>query len=88
MIQLDKFLAGHYEEGYGYKYFVPNLINDAWEWKDSLINHLLEKAALRLGELNSFSRLVPNIDLFIQLHVSLLYTTQSPRHCRKSSKPY
>lgn len=21
MIQLDKFLAGHYEEGYGYKYF-------------------------------------------------------------------
>lgn len=26
MIQLDKFLAGHYEEGYGYKYFVPNLI--------------------------------------------------------------
>ena len=54
MIQLDKFLAGHYEEGYGYKYFVPNLINDAWEWKDSLINHLLEKAALRLGELNSF----------------------------------
>ena len=70
MIQLDKFLAGHYEEGYGYKYFVPNLINDAWEWKDSLINHLLEKAALRLGELNSFSRLVPNIDLFIQLHVT------------------
>ena len=70
MIQLDKFLAGLYEEGYGYKYFVPNLINDAWEWKDSLINHLLEKAALRLGELNSFSRLVPNIDLFIQLHVT------------------
>ena len=72
MIQLDKFLAGHYEEGYGYKYFVPNLINDAWEWKDSLINHLLEKAALRLGELNSFSRLVPNIDLFIQLHVTVI----------------
>lgn len=31
---------------------------------------LLEKAAIRLGELNSFSKLVPNIDRFIQLHVA------------------
>jgi Fic family protein len=31
---------------------------------------LLEKAAIKLGELNSFARLVPNIDLFIQLHVT------------------
>lgn len=30
----------------------------------------MEKASLRLGELNSYSRLVPNIDLFIQLHVT------------------
>lgn len=70
MIQLEKFSAGHYEEGYGYKYFVPNPINDLWVWDDTTINHLLEKAALRLGELNSFSRLVPNIDLFIELHVT------------------
>lgn len=32
------------------------------------INHLLENAAVKLGELNSFARLVPNIDLFIQSH--------------------
>jgi Fic family protein len=31
---------------------------------------LLEKAAIRLGELNSYALLVPNIDLFIQLHVT------------------
>ena len=70
MISIEKFKAGHYESGYGYKYFVPNLINDTWIWNDPSLNHLLEKAAIKLGELNSFSRLVPNIDLFIQLHVA------------------
>ena len=70
MIELDNFEAGHYEDGYGYKYFVPNTINHQWVWNNPTINHLLEKAALKLGELNSFSKLVPNIDLFIQLHVT------------------
>lgn len=70
MINLDKFSAGHYEDGYGYKYFVPNMINDEWIWNDPTINKLLERAALKLGELNSYSKLVPNIDLFIQLHVT------------------
>lgn len=31
---------------------------------------MIERAAVKLGELNSFARLVPNIDLFIQLHVA------------------
>lgn len=70
MIELDKFNAGHYEWGYGYKFFVPNTINHQWIWNNPTINHLLEKAALKLGELNSFSKLVPNIDLFIQLLVT------------------
>lgn len=70
MIRLDDYKSGHIEQGIGYKFFVPSLINDEWTWQDASINTLLEKASLRLGELNSFSRLVPNIDLFIQLHVT------------------
>lgn len=70
MIQLEDYKSGHVEQGIGYKYFVPSLINDEWMWQDASINTLLEKASLRLGELTSFSRLVPNIDLFIQLHVT------------------
>lgn len=70
MIEIEQFESGHYEQSVGYKYFVPNHINDEWTWTDPTINHLLEKAAIKLGELNSFSRLVPNIDLFIQLHVT------------------
>lgn len=70
MKEIEKFEAGHYERGYDYNYFIPNKINDEWVWEDPTIGKLLEKAAIKLGELNSFSRLVPNIDLFIQLHVT------------------
>lgn len=70
MIELEKYEAGHFERQSGYEYFVPNKINDEWIWKTPIINRLIEKAAIKLGELNSFARLVPNIDLFIQLHVT------------------
>ena len=70
MKEIEKFEAGYYENGYNYKYFVPNKINNEWVWTDPTIGKLLEKAAIKLGELNSFSHLVPNIDLFIQLHVT------------------
>jgi len=70
MKEIEKYRAGHFEKGFGYKFFVPELINDEWSWRTPVINKLLEKAAVKLGELNSFSRLVPNIDLFILLHVT------------------
>jgi Fic family protein len=69
-IQLEAYQAGQYEKGYEYRYFVPAPINDEWVWQAPQINRLLEKAAVKLGELNSYARLVPNIDLFIQLHVT------------------
>jgi Fic family protein len=70
MKEIEKYRAGHFEKGFGYKFFVPELINDEWSWRTPIINKLLEKAAIKLGELNSFAKLVPNIDLFIQLHVT------------------
>lgn len=70
MIELEKYKSGHFEKNFGYKYFVPEQINIEWVWKTPSINRLLENAAIKLGELNSYARLVPNIDLFIQLHVT------------------
>jgi Fic family protein len=69
-IELEQFQSGKLEKGYEYSYFLPTTINDEWVWQSPVINSLLEKAAVKLGELNSFARLVPNIDLFIQLHVT------------------
>lgn len=71
MINLEKYISGkHIKHPTGYTYFLPNIINENWVWEDSTINKLLERAAIKLGELNSYSKLVPNIDLFIQLHVT------------------
>jgi len=70
MIDLTHFQAGHtVRSPEGYRYFMPNKINDTWKWDQAVINQLLEKAAMRLGELNSFARLVPDIDSFLMLHI-------------------
>lgn len=69
-IQLEKYKSGHWQPTAVYKYFLPTKVNDRWQWTDTQINTLLEKASIRLGELNSYARLVPNIDLFILLHVT------------------
>ncbi|HRO45339.1 Fic family protein [Agriterribacter sp.] len=70
MLHLEKYKAGIFRKGIDYQYFVPELINHDWVWNQPELNALLEKAAIRMGELNSFSRFVPNVNLFIQLHVT------------------
>ena len=69
-IRLEEYRSGEYRKGFEYQFFLPTHINDSWTWDTPQINQLVEKAALKLGELNSYARLVPNIDLFIQLHVT------------------
>lgn len=69
-MNVETFGWGSWREGNGYKYYLPYKINHSWKWDHSDINTLLEEASMKLGELNSFARLVPNIDLFIQLHVT------------------
>ena len=68
--KIEEFESGHFEKGYQYKYFVPNSINHDWIWNDSSLSELLELASKSLGELNSFSRFVPNVDLFIHMLVT------------------
>ena len=71
MIDLANYTAGkQVKPPTGYAYFMPTNINDQWVWDNPQINSLLEKAASKLGELNSFSMLVPSIDLFLRLHIT------------------
>lgn len=70
MIQIEKFKAGSLLQSIGYKYFLPEKTNTEWVWSDPKLNRLLEKASFELGQLNSFAKLVPNIDLFIHLHIT------------------
>ena len=68
-MDLHDFQAGTWEKGYGFKYFVPEKINHDFTWRDPIISSLLEMASMKLGELNSFARFVPNTNLFISMHV-------------------
>jgi len=68
-MDLKDFISGSYKNGFHYRYFLPEKINHPFYWTDPSISELLERASLRLGELNSFSRLVPDTDMFIIMHV-------------------
>lgn len=68
-MDIKDFKAGIYKKGFQYEYFLPQKVNHLFVWTDEGINELLEKASFKLGELNSFSRLVPDTDLFIIMHI-------------------
>ncbi|MBI4333614.1 MAG: Fic family protein [Chloroflexi bacterium] len=68
-MDISDYKAGTWRKGYQYQYFLPEKINHSFVWTDEGINELLETASLRLGELNSFSRFVPDPDMFIKMHV-------------------
>ena len=68
-MNISDYKAGTWRKGYQYQYFLPEKINHAFVWTDEGINELLEKASLRLGELNSFSRFVPDPNMFIKMHI-------------------
>lgn len=68
-MDIKEFKAGSHRKGYEYHYFLPEKINRSFFWTDEVINELLEKASFKLGELNSFSRFVPDTDMFIIMHI-------------------
>lgn len=68
---LEEYQAGRYELQSDFSSFIPATINKQWEWKTPQINVLLEQANIELGRLGSYSELVPNIDLYIKMHLQV-----------------
>ena len=68
-MKFETFKAGQWKKRYQYKSFEPVPVNHEWTWEDPTINTLLEQATRALGELNAFSLIVPDVDLFIEMHV-------------------
>lgn len=68
-MNFEAFKSGFFRQQYQYKSFLPAKINIEWSWEDTRINVLLEKATRSLGELNAFTLIVPDVDLFIRMHI-------------------
>lgn len=75
---MKQFKAGHYvNQGY-YKSFQPTFINRQWNVDSMKVLQLLSQADRELGRLDMYSNYIPNIDLFISMHV-LKEATQSSK---------
>lgn len=77
-MDVSKYISGRYKKQYGYASFLPELVNHSWRVSDAKLNSLLNQATHKLGELNAFSQLIPDIDFFISMHIAR-EATQSSR---------
>lgn len=66
---MEKFSPGLYVSQNTYKSFQPNTINRQWQIVNPEIITLLSQADRQLGRLDMFSNYIPNIDLFISMHI-------------------
>lgn len=75
---MKTFKSGNYINQGTHKSFQPSKINQQWTIEDMEVLTLLSQADRQLGRLDMYSEYIPNIDLFISMHV-LKEATQSSK---------
>jgi hypothetical protein len=68
-MKMEEFRSGVFKQQYQYKSFSPIPVNQVWTWEEPKVNTLLEKATQALSGLNAYSLIVPNVDVFIRMHI-------------------
>ena len=76
-MQVEQFVSGQWLQQFQYKSFSPTPVNQSWAWLDPQLNTLLERASRALAELNALSLMVPDVDLFIRMHIAKEANTSS-----------
>ena len=69
LMNISSFKSGKLQQRLEYKSFEPTLINEEWHLDNDAVALLLSQADQKLGELNAFSQLIPDVDFFIKMHV-------------------
>lgn len=76
-LRFEEFVSGSEKRRYQYRSFSPIPVNRQWSWEDPAINTMLEKATRSLAGLDAFSNIVPDIDMYIEMHVIKEASTSS-----------
>lgn len=74
---MKDFKAGHYVNQGTYKSFQPEKINKQWLLDNMELVSILSQADRQLGRLDMYSEYIPNIDLFISMHIAKEATKSS-----------
>lgn len=74
---MKNFSAGRYINQGTYKSFQPEKINKQWVLENMELISLLSQADRQLGRLDMYSEYIPNIDLFISMHIAKEATKSS-----------
>ena len=77
IMDTGKFKAGTLKKQFGYNSFSPEPVNHDWLVNHAKISSLLSAVDRKLGELNAFSMLIPDVDFFIHMHMIKEATTSS-----------
>lgn len=75
---MKQFISGQYISQGFYKSFQPEFINRQLQFDNMEVLQLLSQAGRELGRLDMYSKYIPNIELFISMHV-LKEATQSSK---------
>jgi Fic family protein len=76
-MKIEEFKSGNYIQQHQYKSFSPTRINIPWSWTDGKINTLLAEANRKIGALDAFSSHIPDVDIFIEMHIAKEATLSS-----------
>ena len=66
---IEDFKAGTLVAQYQYSCFVPERVNLEWTWRTSALTTQLEQTIKSLSQLDALSNFVPDIGLFIRMHI-------------------
>ncbi len=76
-MDIKDFKSGKSISQTGYKSFLPEKINKEWFVSSPEISTLLNEASAKVSALNAYSMMIPDVDIFIRMHIVKEATTSS-----------
>ncbi len=76
-MDIKDFKSGKSISQAGYKSFLPEKINKEWFVSSPEISTLLNEASAKVSALNAYSMMIPDVDIFIRMHIVKEATTSS-----------